>query len=124
MPKVTDYSIISESRVTLTSSAPGDFQEVHFDLDSPDVGSRSILAWNMDEVEASGFKFRIKVNSSKEFTYNIGSGASGDDFFTIHTVVGKNILKPKNNVIQFKALTQNTGAVRFADIVIWYQHVV
>jgi hypothetical protein len=118
MPRVADYGIITDGKITLTSTAPGDFQEVKFNLDSPHFGSRSILAFNLDLVDADGFKFNVKVNGKQVFdaTY------SGGMFFTIHEVIDANLLKANDNVIQFKALNHNTGSVRIADIVLWYQH--
>jgi hypothetical protein len=118
MPRVADYGIITDGKITLTSTAPGDFQEVKFNLDSPHVGSRSILAFNLDLVDADDFKFNVKVNGTQVFNARY----SGGDFFTIHEVIDANLLHAQGNVIQFKATSSNSGSVRIADIVLWYQH--
>lgn len=118
MPRVADYAIIADGKIALTSTAPGDFQEVKFNLDAPHAGSRSILAFNIDLMDCDDFKFNIKINGSEQFNARY----SGGDFFTIHEVVAANLLKAQDNVLQLKCTSSNTGTIQVADVVLWYQH--
>ncbi len=123
MSRVADYKIIKDDSFTLTSTPPGNSKEIKFDLDSPHVEARSILAFKLDLVNADNFRFNVKVNG----TQVVERTCSGDRFFTFHEVIPANLLKrkdpgpPPENSIQFTN-TNGTGSVKISDIVLWYQH--
>jgi hypothetical protein len=121
MQLLADYGIVSDGQITLTTTAPDDFKQLPlFNLDKPDSGSRAILMFNALLQSVDGFAYNVKINGTEVFNatyFNHG-------FFTIHEVIPAGLIKATGNIIQFKALSSDSGSVKIGDVIIWYQHAV
>jgi hypothetical protein len=120
MPKIADYSIISDNEIVLTTGATGNLKEVTFNLDAPDPGSRAILMFNLMIVDPDDMSFYIAVNDTKVFSGTFNSNV----LRVIHEVIPNNLLKTSGNRIQFKATSSLAGTAHFSDVVLFYQHTV
>lgn len=125
MPRVADYSIIKKGPIHLVPNPPPGTGEIFFNLDSPHVGSRSILAFNINLLDAKNFRFQVILNvppSSLLTLFDLTY--SGRTFFTVHAVVPKDVFKAQDNQMFFEVVEQPgiAGAIDIADVVLWYQH--
>lgn len=119
MPRVADFTVLTDARRSIGRDVVIPSFEVKFDLDQPHAGSQSILMFNIDLVSANGFGLKVTVNGQDVFT----ATWSGGEFFSIHEVLPQNLLKTSGNTIVFSATSSSSGSgsARIGDVVIWYQ---
>jgi hypothetical protein len=96
MARIADYSIISDSKVSLKIG--GDIDHT-FSFSLPDdahLGSQSILAFvAFISSDAKNLKFTIRVNSSEQVNHTF----TGSRVNTIHEVITSNLLKHGSNTV-------------------------
>ena len=121
MPIVADYKVIREEKFTLQQllqTGQLDVDPVNFNLDLPDVESRSIVAFKIDLVNADQFHFSVDVNGTVLLS-RIFTGARS---FTYHAVIPTNVLLGGSNTITFNAKSPTGGgSAEISDIVLWYR---
>jgi hypothetical protein len=114
MPNVADYSIVSDGDTVVTA---GSSKDITFNLSGPDVGSRSILFFNV-QVKNPNQEVTFTLNGSVQNTYSFGSEVER----AIHEVVPPNLLKAANNKLTISSPASGNGTAHITDIVLMYQH--
>jgi hypothetical protein len=117
MPRVSDYAIITDSKVTLQTGGDID-RDFDFSLESgAHFPSRAILQFVLFVgSNASNLKFEVTINGSSQLIYTFSESRVN----TLHEVIDANVLKAGNNNIAFRIL-DGSGALSFGDIVLHYQ---
>lgn len=113
MARISDYTIIRDSKFTLQVGADID-QNFSFSLpNDTHLGSRSILAF-MVYPTSERVSFNVSINGSNQLSFILNSSGLN----TIHEVISANLLQHGSNRIRFE-VTQ--GSMTFADVVLWWQ---
>ena len=117
MPRIADYSAITDGKFTLSTSGDIDFDR-DFTLESgAGLGSSSILAFVLFvDPGAASLTFEVAVNGSPQLSY----GYNGPHHSTLHEVISGNVLKAGTNNVSFR-ITGGTGNLSFGDVVLFYQ---
>jgi len=116
MPRVADYSIISDGWV-----AGPDNDQIEFTVASNvDPGSRSILGFMLDVKNNDDLTIKIRINGSEVWKWNY-SGSSDHPVRYFQEVVGAGIVKPGTNVFSIDTSSGDKHYVGLSDIVIWWQ---
>lgn len=117
MPRIADYSIITDSKFTIQTGGDLD-KDFDFNLESgAHVGSRSILAFVLFvKSGANNLGFEVKINGSKQLSYTF----TGFQINTLHEVINANVLQAGTNNIEFR-ITGGSGTLEFGDSVLWWQ---
>lgn len=119
MPRIADYTIITDSKFSITSATGGDIdKDFNFTLESgAHLGSRSILAFVLFvKSGANNLGFEVKINNSSQLSYTF----TGFQVNTLHEVISANVLKAGTNNIEFR-ITGGSGNLEFGDAVLWWQ---
>ena len=117
MPRIADYSIITDSKFALQTGGDID-RDFDFTVESgAHLGSRSILAFVLFVKNgANSLGFEVKINGSSAMTYTF----TGFQVNTLHEVIAANVLQAGTNNIEFR-VTGGSGTLEFGDAVLWWQ---
>jgi hypothetical protein len=117
IPIVADYGIITDEQFRLSTTSGGGSKQINFDLPDPPHGSRRILMFNIDLIDADDYTLEVTVNGTMVFKATYNGGA----FFSIHEVIPKGLseLHQTQNWILFTA--GGSGSAKIGDVVIFYQ---
>ena len=117
MPRIADYSVISDNKVALQIGGDID-HDFNFTLPvGAHLGSRSVLAFMLDtKSDPDDLRFHVEINGTNVFNARFNS----DVFQPLHEVIGANVLRHGTNNINF-VVDSGDGVAEISDVVLWWQ---
>ena len=114
MPRVADYSVISDHWVlerdkdTITFFVPSNI----------DAGSRSVLTFMLHTGTYDKTTLVLRMNGTEVWTWNFPHGERVSFF---QEVIPDGVVKPGENVFSFDSSSGVARMVRLSDVVVWWQ---
>ena len=116
MPRVADYSIISDVWVVEATQ-----DTVNFEVPSNvDAGSRSILGFMLDVDNLDDMTLTLRMNGTKVWEWSYSGGSSLPVRY-FQEVISAGVVKSGTNVFSFESSSGDFRYVALSDIVVWWQ---
>jgi hypothetical protein len=115
MPRVADYSIISDSWVVEANQDTIDF-EVPSNIDK---GSRTILGFMFQAHHLDDMNVELRINGTKVWSWTWSGDAKRVGYF--QEVVAKGLVEPGGNTLNFGSDSDEVTFFQLSDIVLWWQ---
>jgi len=115
MPKVADYSIVTDAWVIEAAQ-----HTINFEIPSNiDAGSRSILGFMLDIYHLDSMNLTLHLNGTKVWSRGFPGDSERVHFF--QEVIAAGVVKPGTNALTFDTTSSDATAVQLSDVVIWWQ---
>lgn len=118
MPRIADYSVISDGSVTIQTGGDID-ADFNLNLDNGvDLPSRSILSFVVAAQNgANNPQLRVSVNGAQQLN---GTLPDGPFVTSLHELVNANVLQNGANNFEF-AIVGGAGTLNISNVVLHYQ---
>ena len=115
MPRVADYSIITDAFVL-------EFHQHIIDFNIPDnidPGSRCVLGFMLNIEHVDDMTLTLHINDTKIWERRFSGSFQSLHFF--QEVIGAGVAKPGSNQFIFRTMSDDATAVQISDAVLWFQ---
>lgn len=117
MPTVADFAQFSDRSRDLRVG--GDI-DVTFErnISAPVSGEGALLTWNIRREGLGSVTYMVRVNGTEIF--NNPQTVNLIDWVSVQEVLDTEIIRQGNNTVEFR-VTDGTGTLSFADVVLFYR---
>jgi len=115
MPRVADYSIVTDAWVLEFDQHSIDF-EIPSNIDS---SSRCILGFMVDVFHVDSMVLTLRLNGAQVWQRSFPGDSKRVHFF--QEVIAAGIAKPGTNTLSFRTTGGEATANQLSDVVLWFQ---